>query len=359
MEDIKWDPKTQTFTESGFVHETSWIGSTGSTHGTHVTSTIIGYNYQAPADAISGYPLPPLYIQGIAPDATIIPVKVLADYHIGKSQTDEINYPDQAFVMGTDRAVAAGIVYATNLKIAGYSPMVITMSLGGPTPATVLENAINYAISNDVKVVVAAGNEGDAGMSYPGAYSQVISVGSCGWKYEWFKPSFSPPPTRYRLWWLQDTTYGFNDIPEPTPATQVYISDFSSRQKDGQELDVVAPGSWVRGPYPGTPGYAHLPWWSNGISAIIGRNPGHFYYLGGTSMATPHVASVIAQILEKNPALTQTQIETKLKATALPIPPGSMSVYDIDPPEGFITVTWGADATGAGLVQAKAAIAVA
>src|SRR4030066_1374357 len=87
-EDIKWDSATKTFVESGTVREISWIGDTGSTHGTHVTSTIIGYNYYAPADAASGYPLPPLFIEGIAPGATIIPVKVLADYAIGASQTD-------------------------------------------------------------------------------------------------------------------------------------------------------------------------------------------------------------------------------------------------------------------------------
>ncbi len=360
VEDIKWDPKTQTFTESGFVHETSWIGDTGSTHGTHVTSTIIGYNYQAPADAASGFPLPPLFIKGIAPDATIIPVKVLADYHIGKSQTDEVNYPAKTFVMGTDRAVAAGIIYATNLKLAGYKPMIITMSLGGPSPAKVMEDAINYATSNGVIVVAAAGNEGDAGMSYPGAYQQVISVGSCGWRYEWYWPSITsspPPPPRYRLWWLQDSNLGYNDIPEGTPSSDVYISEFSSRQKIGQDLDVVAPGSWVRGPMPGIPGYAHLPWWSNGRAWYYSA-PGltNFYYVGGTSMATPHVAGVIAQMLEKDGALTQLDVEYILKTTALPIPPGTMSVYDLNPTEEFRDVSWGVDATGSGLVQAKAAI---
>jgi len=55
----------------GFVKETSWIGSTLSSHGTHVISTIIGYNYYAPEDAAAGFPLPPLYIGGIAPGATM------------------------------------------------------------------------------------------------------------------------------------------------------------------------------------------------------------------------------------------------------------------------------------------------
>jgi subtilisin family serine protease len=361
-ENIVWDQETQKFVESGKVYEISWIGSTGSTHGTHVTSTILGYNYYAPADAAAGFPLLPIFVKGIAPDVTIIPVRVLADYTIGKSHTDPVDYTDQKFVMGTDRAVAAGIVYATDLKKAGYSPMIITMSLGGPSPSTVMSDAIDYAVSNGVIVVASAGNEGDAGMGYPGAYEQVISVGACGWKYEWYGPGLVAPnlPTipRYRLWWLQDPTYGFNEMTEnPSDlASQVYITSWSSRQLDGQQLDVVAPGSWVRGPYPGVPGYSHLPWWSSGLGWLAGRNPGNFYYLGGTSMAAPHVTGVAAQMLEKDPMLNQGAIESALKSTALPIPDGSMDIFDLSPEMGWYTYSWGADATGAGLVQADAAL---
>ncbi len=361
-EDIQWNAATHSFVESGIVHEVSWIGDTGSTHGTHVTSTILGYDYYAPADAASGLPLPPLHINGIAPNVTIIPVKVLADYTIGASQTDPVNYTTQKFVMGTDRAVAAGIRYATDLKLEGYSPMVITMSLGGPAPAQVMEDAINYAVSNGVIVVASAGNSGDAGMGWPGAYPQVISVGACGWKYEWYAPDLTPPSSttpRYRLWWLQDSTYGYNDIPEAQAdlASQVYITSWSSRELAGQQLDVVAPGSWVRGPFPGVPGYSHLPWWSNGLGWYFGNNPGNFYYLGGTSMAAPHVTGVAAQMLEKDPSLDQSQVESVLKTTALNIPPGSMEVYDLSPTPGFYDYSWGANATGAGLIQADQALA--
>jgi subtilisin family serine protease len=359
-EEIKWDAATQSFMESGTVHEISWIGSTGSTHGTHVTSTILGYNYYAPADAAAGYPLMPIHVNGIAPNVTIIPVRVLSDYTIGKSQTDPVNYTDQKFVMGTDRAVAAGIRYATDLEIAGYSPMIITMSLGGPAPAQVMEDAIDYAVSHGVIVVASAGNEGDAGMGWPGAYSQVISVGACGWKYEWYAPELVAPLPRYRLWWLQDNTYGFNDMTEDLSelASQVYITSWSSRQKEGQQLDVVAPGSWVRGPYPGVPGYSHLPWWSSGLGSLVGRNPGNFYYLGGTSMAAPHVTGVAAQMLEKNPTLDQGQVESIMKSSALGIPAGSMTVFDLSPTMDWYTYTWGTDATGSGLIQANAALSM-
>jgi len=357
-ENIVWNSQTQSFYESGEVYEISWIGSTGSTHGTHVSSTILGYRYYAPADGASGVPIPPVWVNGIAPDVKIIPVRVLADYTIGRSHTDPVNYTDQKFVMGTDRAVAAGIRYATDLKLEGYAPMIITMSLGGPAPATVMEDAIDYAIENGVIVVASAGNEGDAGMGWPGAYQQVISTGACGWKYEWYGPDFVAPPPRYRLWWLQDSTWGFNNLTEDNSAmaNEVYVPPWSSRELAGQQLDVIAPGSWVRGPYPGVPGYSHLPWWSNGLGWLAGRNPGNFYYLGGTSMSAPHVTGVAAQMLQKNPTLDQAQVESILKSTALHIPDGSMQIWDLSPVQDWYTYEWGANATGAGLILADGAL---
>jgi subtilisin family serine protease len=73
-------------------------------------------------------------------------------------------------------------------------------------------------------------------------------------------------------------------------------------------------------------------------------------------MATPHVTGVIALMLEKNPNLVQSTVETILENTALAIPPGSMVIWDLVPTQGFYTRTWGADATGSGLVQADQAI---
>jgi subtilisin family serine protease len=350
VEEVHVDSQTGELVYAGFVHETSWVGSTFSTHGTHVISTIIGYNYYAPSDWLGGYPLPPLFVKGIAPDVTIIPVKVLTNYVLpGYAEGKEL-------VFGTDNAVAAGIYYATELKIQGHSPMVISMSLGGPEPTTVIEDAIDYAIANGVIVVAAAGNAGDAGMDWPGAYPQVISAGACGWKYEWYDTSGNPPPytRRYRLWWLQSPYYGYNDIPEDTPVGDVYITDFSGREKTGQQLDVVAPGSWVRGPFPDD--FSHLPWWSNGVGWYY-STPGltNFYYVGGTSMATPHVSAVAAQMLEKNPTLNQGQVESIMKSTALTLSAGSMDIYGSL--QQSLTMTWGTDAVGSGLIQADAAVA--
>jgi hypothetical protein len=61
----------------------------------------------------------------------------------------------------------------------------------------------------------------------------VISVGSAGWIGEWASDG----------WWQ-----GYY-VAEPATAGDVYVSDFSGREKPGQDLDVLAPGSWVVGPY--------------------------------------------------------------------------------------------------------------
>ena len=346
----------------GKLHQTTWVGSTGSTHGTHVASTILGYFYQSPQDAAAGFALPPIMVRGIAPDVTIIPVKVLADYQIPATPQCPTPQPATHAVFGTDEMVAAGINYVTSLAEAGYTPIVINMSLGGSELAPVEQEAIDNAIAHGVIVVAAAGNEGEDGMGYPGAYPPVISAGSSGWTGEWLYPGDGP---RYRMWWLQysgaNMPAGSGDVADPTSIEDVYVSDFSSRALTGQELDVLAPGSWVRGPFPGSPGFAHLPWWAEGIGGLVGRNPGNFYYVGGTSMATPHVASVAALMLEKDPTLTQAQVESILKSTALPVPnTGSRNIWDNT---AAATITWDTDCTGspcdpvgAGLLQADMAV---
>jgi hypothetical protein len=91
----------------GTLHQTTWVGSTGSTHGTHVASTILGYFYRSNSDAAAGYPLPPIVVRGIAPNVTIIPVKVLADYQVPALPKCDPPARAQKVVFGTDEMVAA------------------------------------------------------------------------------------------------------------------------------------------------------------------------------------------------------------------------------------------------------------
>ncbi len=266
-------------------------------HGTHVTSSIIGYS-------LRGTP-----INGAAPEATIIPVKVLNQNGSGWSSV-----------------VARGIEYIGDLKagpLAGY-PVVINMSLGGPVLDAIEKAAIDYAIAQGVIIVASAGNSGLAGMGYPGAYAPVISSAASGWVNEW-------QPFPNSSWWNNF------DVAEPTNPDDFYISDFSARELSGQDLDVAAPGSWVVGPY-------QLQ--SGKIS---------YYFLGGTSMASPHVAGTVALMCEKNSSLTAAEAEAILEATAIPLGAGSRTI--VGPSGASEVVSWGTDATGAGLMDAAAAVA--
>jgi hypothetical protein len=76
-------------------------------------------------------------------------------------------------------------------------------------------------------------------------------------------------------------------------------------------------------------------------------------FIFGTSFAAPHVAGIVAQMLQKNPALTQAQAESILRTSALGIPPNPAGVLT---PLGQFVYPWGANATGSGLARGTAAV---
>ncbi|WP_205696129.1 S8 family serine peptidase [Conexibacter sp. SYSU D00693] len=71
---------------------------------------------------------------------------------------------------GSTAGVANCITY-----LVGKGAKVISMSLGGAASAT-LQSAVANAAANDVLVVAAAGNDGNATVNYPAGYPEVVSV---------------------------------------------------------------------------------------------------------------------------------------------------------------------------------------
>jgi subtilisin family serine protease len=116
-------------------------------HGTHVAG-IIG----AAENGIG--------IVGVAPQATILPVRVLGANGSGLS---------------TD--IAQGIIWATD-----HGAAVVNLSLGSDIDSPAMDSAISYAIARGVAVVASAGNTGDTtGLpEYPGALPDVIAVAAVG-----------------------------------------------------------------------------------------------------------------------------------------------------------------------------------
>ena len=153
---------------------------------------------------------------------------------------------------------ASGIYFAVN-----NGAKVINMSVGGNTPSTLLEDAINYAYNNDVSVVVSTGNENST-IRYPAKYDNAIAVGST-----------NPDDVR--------------SVP--------FFWNPASGSNFGPEIDFVAPGNYIFG-------LSHL------------SNTNYNSYWGGTSQAAPHVAGVISLLLSVNPDLSVDQIRQILEDTS-------------------------------------------
>jgi serine protease len=196
-------------------------------------------------------------VAGVAYGAKVVPVRVL-----GKCG-------------GYTSDIADGIIWASGGTVSGVPAIaaraqVINMSLGGGGACdTTTQNAINGARSRGTVVVVAAGNESqNASNSSPANCAGVITV-----------------------------------------AATNRSGGRASYSNYGTIVDVAAPG--------GDSGAAILSTLNAGTKA-----PGADSYAGymGTSMATPHVAGVVALMLAKNGALTPDDVESRLKSSARAFP---------------------------------------
>jgi serine protease len=253
-------------------------------HGTHVTGTVA----QRTNNTIG--------VAGVAHNASIMPVKVCG----------WISPPPQYACPSS--AIADGITWAVN-----NGADVINMSLGGPgSPPQAERDAVDFAESNGVVVVAAAGNGGadgigDPAIEYPGALPTVISTGAVRFDQ-----------------------------------TRSAYSNYGTAEGGADHLHLVAPGGDVTVDQNGDT-YADGVLQNTYEHACLG-GPEDFTqfvycFYQGTSMASPHVAAVVALMKSANPSLTPVQVRETLRCSSLDL--GAMG-YD--------------SVYGAGLVQAYAAV---
>jgi serine protease len=115
-------------------------------HGTHVAGTIAESTNNGEG------------VAGLAPEAKIMPLKVLS-----------------AGGMGNAADIADAIRFA-----ADHGAKVINMSLGSPFPSAIIHNACVYAHKKGCTIVAAAGNSGSEGVGYPAAWPECIAVSAVG-----------------------------------------------------------------------------------------------------------------------------------------------------------------------------------
>ncbi len=187
---------------------------------------------------------------------------------------------------GTDADLVQAIRYAAQLSnSSGTLPTqradVINMSLGGPGLSTSLGQAVSDAIAAGVIVVAAAGNENTNAPSYPAAYPGVISVSATD------RDNLKAPYSNF-----------------------------------GSTVDVAAPGGNMSSSF------------SNGVFSTWGNDSSgsvvmSYAYFQGTSMASPHVAGVIAMMKEITDTLDSSDINNLLQSGELTVDIGATGRDDL------------------------------
>ncbi|MDO5712734.1 MAG: S8 family peptidase, partial [Micrococcales bacterium] len=128
------------------------------------------------------------------------------------------------------------------------------------------------------------------------------------------------------------------------------VSDFSSRGLAGEQAtypDISAPGEAITSSC-----RIYLAICTTGLDFRNGPGPldiGTFNTISGTSMAAPHIAGIVAQLFQANPAATPAEIEQALKVSAYKYASGA--VYE---PGALGTTSFD---KGYGLVDVVAAVA--
>lgn len=174
---------------------------------------------------------------GMVPQADVLSLRVLENDGTGDSFT-----------------LAFGILTAVN-----EGADVINLSLGTRSDSSILRAAIDYAVSRDVMIIAAAGNDGVEGAAYPAAYPDVFSVAAVD---------------------ARDRRAPFSNF---------------------GKVDAVAPG------------YGLPSAWLDG----------EYVSLGGTSAAAPLVTGAVARLLSNDPGMKPPELREVLRRTSNDLgPPG-------------------------------------
>jgi serine protease len=194
-------------------------------------------------------------ILGGAPNATIVAVRAL-----------------DANGNGFSSDVASGITWAAD-PARGHA-QVISLSLGGACPSSDMQTAVEYAKSQGVVVVAAAGNDSScSAVEYPGGYS--------------------------------------------TDANAAVIA-VAATDNAGNRAPYSNCGSYVSIAAPGGDGNTK----ATGVWSTWGSANNAYAVLNGTSMATPLVGAAAALEVEKCPVITPGQVRTDLMTHSGPAVPG-------------------------------------
>ena len=242
-------------------------------HGSHCAGTVLGGFVNADfACATTGAES----IQGVAPAATLIGVKVLA-----------------ANGSGSFSNVIAGINRCASATLPGGPADVISLSLGGGAFSAACDSdtaaiAVNNAFNAGVVVAVAAGNEGNTNaVGTPACASGAITVAAI---YDDNYPNCDfPTQTSFTF----SVTGGTCTDNNPVVNQRCCFSNRSSL------LEVTAPGCII---------------FSDDSTVAAGNGLVGFC---GTSQATPHVAGLAALLLDANPSLTPTQVRNLINNGAV------------------------------------------
>jgi serine protease AprX len=229
-------------------------------HGTHCSGLVAGNGHMAGG-----------HFQGAAPEANLVGVKVLSGEG-GGAMSDVIR----------------GIEWAIENK-ERYNIRVLSMSLGAPAMQKekydLVAKAVAKAYDAGIVPVVAAGNSGPflETIGSPAISSKAFTVGA-------YDDKNTPD--------MADDTMAFFSSRGPTTADRTIKPDIAS---PGVNLvSTRSPGSAID--------HENIP-----------RYGDDYILLSGTSMATPVMAGVAADIIQANPNLTPAQVISLVRSTALPI----------------------------------------